>query len=156
MATLSDLSREIAQVVAALAPSVVRVEARPGRPATGIIWADNLVLTADHVIEDDDAILVSGPPTTVKASVLGRDRATDLALLKTEGLRGTPAPRGRSQDVRLGQIVLALGGYVGDQQGTLGIVSCSAGEFQCWRGGDGTLPVRPGAGVGRRGSGGAP
>jgi len=135
MATLSELSREIAQVVAALAPSVVRVEARPGRPATGIIWADNLVLTADHVIEEDDAILVSGPPTTVKASVLGRDHGTDLALLKTEGLRGAPAPRGRSQDVRLGQIVLALGGYVGDQQVTLGIVSGSSGEFRSWRGG---------------------
>jgi S1-C subfamily serine protease len=135
MTMLSDLSREIAQLVAGLAPSLVRVDARDGRPATGIIWADNLVLTADHVIEADDNILVTGAPTTVKASVLGRDRATDLALLRTEGLRGAPAPRGRSAEVRTGHIVLALGGTIGEQQVTMGIVSGSSAEFRSWRGG---------------------
>ena len=135
MASLSDLSREIAQVVADLAPSVVRVDARRGRPATGIVWADSLVLTADHVIEEDDNILVTGAPTTVKASLLGRDRATDLALLRTEGLRGAPAARGRSADVRLGHAVLALGGCIGEQQVTFGIVSGFSGEFRSWRGG---------------------
>ena len=135
MTRLSDLSREIAQVVAGLAPSLVRVDARGGRPATGIIWADNLVLTADHVIEADDAILVTGAPTTVKASVVGRDRTTDLVLLRTEGLRGAPAPRGRSADVRTGHIVLALGGTIGEQQVTMGVVSGSAGAFRSWRGG---------------------
>lgn len=132
---LSDLSREIAQLVAGLAPGVVRVDARHGRPASGIVWADSLVLTADHVIEEDDNILVTGAPTTVRASLVGRDRATDLALLRTEGLRGAPAPRGRSADVRTGQIVLALAGCIGEQQVTLGIVSGSSGEFRSWRGG---------------------
>jgi S1-C subfamily serine protease len=135
MATLSHLSGEIAQVVAALAPSVVRVDARGGRAATGIVWADNLVLTADHVIEAEDNILVTGAPTTVKASLVGRDRATDLALLRTEGLRGAPAARGRSADVRTGHIVLALAGCIGEQQVTMGIVTGSSGEFRSWRGG---------------------
>src|SRR6202022_1543883 len=135
MTILSDLSREIAQLVAGLAPSLVRVDARGGRPATGIIWADNLVLTADHVIEADDNILVTGAPTTVRASVVGRDRGTDLALLRTVGLRGAPAPRGRSADVRTGHIVLALGGCIGEQQVTYGIVSGFSGEFRSWRGG---------------------
>ena len=135
MTRLSDLSGEIAQIVAGLAPSLVRVDARGGRPATGIIWSDNLVLTADHVIEVDDNILVTGAPTTVKASVVGRDRATDLALLRTEGLRGAPAPRGRSADVRTGHIVLALGGTIGEQQVTMGMVSGTSAEFRSWRGG---------------------
>jgi S1-C subfamily serine protease len=135
MATLSDLSGDLAALVARLSPSVVRVDARRGRPATGIIWADNLVLTADHVIEQEDTILVSGPPTTVKASLVGRDPGTDLALLRTEGLRGAPAARGKSADVRMGHIVLALGGYVGDLQVTFGIVSGFSGEFRSWRGG---------------------
>lgn len=135
MATLPDFSRDLAELVARLSPSVVRVDARRGRAATGIIWADNLVLTADHVIEQDETILVSGPPTTVKASVVGRDPGTDLALLRTEGLRGAPAARGRSADVRMGHIVLALGGYVGELQVTFGIVSGFSGEFRSWRGG---------------------
>jgi S1-C subfamily serine protease len=133
MGTLSDFSREIAEFVGRLGPSVVRVDARRGRPATGIIWADNLVLTADHVIEDEN-ILVSGPPTTVKASVVGRDRATDLALLRTEGLKGAPAPRGQSANVRTGQLVIAVG-QVNDLQVTFGIVSGLSGSFRSWRGG---------------------
>src|SRR2546421_1646005 len=145
MTTLSELSGEIAQLVAALAPSLVRVDARGGRPATGIIWADNLVLTADHVIEADDNILVTGAPTTAKASLLGRDRTTDLALLRTEGLRGAPAPRGQSADLRSGHIVLALGGTIGEQQVTMGIVTGSSGEFRSWRGGVAPSPIpRPG------------
>jgi len=135
MTMLSDLSHEIAQIVAGLAPSLVRVDARGGRPATGIIWADNLVLTADHVIEADDNILVTGAPTTVKASVVGRDRGTDLALLRTVGLRGAPAPRGRSADVRTGHLVLALAGTIGEQQVTMGIVGGTSSEFRSWRGG---------------------
>ena len=135
MAILSNLSAEIAQIVAGLAPSLVRVDARGGRPATGIIWADNLVLTADHVIEADDNILVTGAPTTVKASVVGRDRGTDLALLRTVGLRGAPAPRGRSADVRTGHLVLALAGTIGEQQVTMGIVGGTSSEFRSWRGG---------------------
>jgi S1-C subfamily serine protease len=114
---------------------VVRVDARGGRPATGIVWADNLVLTADHVIEAEDNIVVTGEPSAVKASLVGRDRATDLALLRTEGLRGAPAPRGRSADVRTGHIVLALGGGISEQQVTVGIVSGFSSEFRSWRGG---------------------
>jgi S1-C subfamily serine protease len=133
MGFLSDFSREIADLVGSLGSSVVRVDARRGRPATGIIWGDNLVLTADHVIEDDN-ITVSLPPTTVKASVAGRDRATDLALLRTEGLKGAPAPRGQSAEVRAGQLVIALG-QVTDLQVTFGIVSGLSGSFRSWRGG---------------------
>jgi serine protease DegQ len=135
MSTLSDLSREIAEVVVRLAPSIVRVDARHGRPATGIIWADNLVLTADHVIEQEETIQVTGTPATVKAAVVGRDPGTDLAVLRAEGLQGAPAARGRSADVRPGHIVLAIGGQGGELQVTIGIVSGLSGSFRSWRGG---------------------
>ena len=134
MATLSDLSRDIAQVVARLGPSVVRVDARRGRPASGIIWADNLILTADHVLEHEDTIQVTGSTATVKATIAGRDAGTDLALLRADGLSGVPAPRGRSTDIRVGQLVLAIG-QAGELQVTVGIVSGLSGSFRSWRGG---------------------
>ncbi len=134
MATLSDLSGEIADLVGRLGSSVVRVDARRGRPATGIIWADNLVLTADHVIEHDATVQVTGSSTTVKATVAGRDAGTDLALLRAEGLKGAPAPRGRSADIRPGHLVIAVG-QVDDLQVTFGIVSGLSGAFRSWRGG---------------------
>jgi S1-C subfamily serine protease len=134
MATLSDLSRDIADLVGRLGPSVVRVDARGGRPASGIIWADNLVLTADHVLEQEDTVRVTGATATVKATIAGRDPGTDLALLRAEGLSGVPAPRGRSTDIRVGQIVLAIG-QPGELQVTVGIVSGLSGAFRSWRGG---------------------
>ena len=134
MATLSDLSRDIADLVGRLGPSVVRVDARRGRPATGIIWADNLVLTADHVLEQEDTVQVTGATATVKATIAGRDPGTDLALLRAEGLNGVPAPRGRSTDIRVGQVVLAIG-QPGELQVTVGIVSGPSGAFRSWRGG---------------------
>src|SRR2546427_92037 len=134
MGTLSDVSRDIADLVARLGPSVVRVDARRGRPATGIIWADNLVLTADHVLEHEDTIQITAATTTVKASIAGRDPGTDLALLRVEGVNSVPAPRGQSTDIRLGQVVLAIG-RPGELQVTLGIVSGLSGSFRSWRGG---------------------
>src|SRR2546422_10338083 len=107
MGTLSDVSGDIADLVGRLGPSVVRVDARRGRPATGIVWSDNLVLTADHVIEHDDAIQVSAGGAAVKAAVAGRDPGTDLALLKTDGLTASPLARAASADVRIGHLVLA-------------------------------------------------
>src|SRR5712691_7461701 len=133
MATLSDLSRDIAALVERCGPSVVRVDARRGGPATGIVWAENLVLTADHVIEHDDGIQVTGEPATVKASIVGRDPGTDLALLKTEGLSSPAVSRGGTAEVRPGQLVLAVG-RAGDLQVTFGIVSGLSGSFRSWRG----------------------
>src|SRR6267378_5856175 len=135
MGTISDLSREIADLVGRLGSSVVRVDARRGRPATGIIWGDNLVLTADHVLEQEDTIQVTGSGMTVKASIAGRDPGTDLALLRTEGLKGAPAPRGRSTQIRPGHLVIAVG-QPGELQVTVGIVSGLSGSFRSWRGGE--------------------
>src|ERR1700682_3202390 len=132
MGTLSDFSHEIADLVGRLGSSVVRVDARRGRPATGIIWADNLVLPADPLLGHETPIQATGSAATVKASVAGRDPGTDLALLRADGLNGLPASRGRSTDVRTGHLVLAVG-RSGDVQVTLGIVSGLSGSFRSWR-----------------------
>ena len=135
MASLSDLSRDIAGILERAAAGIVRVDARRGRPATGIVWSDNLVLTADHVIEHDDAIQVSAGGAAVKAAVAGRDPGTDLALLKTDGLTASPLARAASADVRIGHLVLAVG-RTSELQVTLGIVSGLSGAFRSWRGGE--------------------
>src|SRR5437773_3198871 len=135
MASLSDLSRDIAAILERAAAGIVRVDARRGRPATGIVWSDNLVLTAEHVIEHDDAIQVSAAGAAVKAAVAGRDPGTDLALLKTDGLTASPLARAASADVRIGHLVLAAG-RANELQVSLGIVSGLSGAFRSWRGGE--------------------
>ena len=135
VAALSDLSRDIAGILERAAAGIVRVDARPNRPATGIVWADGLVLTADHVIERDDAIQISAGGAAVKAGVAGRDPGTDLALLKTDGLTASPLARAASADVRIGHLVLAAG-RANELQVSLGIVSGLSGAFRSWRGGE--------------------
>ena len=58
MATLKDLSNDIAELVEKASKSVVRVDARRGRAGTGIVWDSGLVLTANHVVEQEDDIEV--------------------------------------------------------------------------------------------------
>jgi len=135
MAALSDLSRDIAGILERAAAGIVRVDARRGRPATGIVWGSNLVLTADHVIEHDDAVQVSAGGSAVKASLAGRDPGTDLALLKTDGLNASPLARAASAEVRIGHLVLAVG-RGSELQVTLGIVSGLSGAFRSWRAGE--------------------
>lgn len=133
MASLLDLSREIAALVDRIGPSVVAIDARRGRLASGTLWADNLVVTADHVLEREDQITVKAGSNTIRASIAGRDPGTDLALLRTEGLTAPVAGRARSSDIRVGHLVLAAG-RTGELQVTLGIVSALSGEYRSWRG----------------------
>jgi S1-C subfamily serine protease len=133
VAALTDLSHEISEIHSRLAASVAQVDGRGGRPASGIVWAPGLVLTADHVLEDEDNIVVTAPPGPFRATILGRDRPTDLALLRVDGIRANPAPRGRSQMLRPGHLVLALGNP-GQHQLTFGMVSGFSGVGS-WRGG---------------------
>src|SRR5438067_6188181 len=133
MAGLAELSNDIAALVDRCGASVVSIDARRGRSATGIVWADNLVVTADHVLEHEDEIKVTSAAGTVSASIAGRDSGTDLALLKTNGLKAPAAHRAQLAGVRQGQMVLAIG-RPGEVQVTLGIVSGISAAYRSWRG----------------------
>ena len=86
MTLLADLSQAIAEVVKTAGDSVVRVEARRRLPATGLIWSDDgTIVTANHVVQKDENIKVGlADGSTVEATLVGRDPATDLAMLKID------------------------------------------------------------------------
>src|SRR2546430_16991864 len=92
MATLKDLSNDIAALVEKASKSVVQVDARRGRAGTGIVWDSGLILTANHVVEQEDDIEGVVDDKRTKATLVGRDPATDLALFKVAG-RSAPALR---------------------------------------------------------------
>src|SRR6266487_2800479 len=94
MSDLTDISNQLADAVQAAGAWTVRVQARRGPPASGIALAADLVLTADHVVDPsrEDAIRVGLPDgSEVGASVVGRDPATDLAILRIASGSLTPA-----------------------------------------------------------------
>jgi serine protease DegQ len=133
MATLKDLSDDIANLVEKASKSVVRVDARRGRAGTGIVWDNGLVLTANHVVEQEDEIQVVVDDKSTKATLVGRDPATDLALLKVDGLSAPAMARAKVEDLKPGQIVLAIG-RAGSLKATFGTISAVSSSWRGWRG----------------------
>ena len=133
MGSLKDLSKEIEALVEKASQSVVRVDARRGRAGTGIVWDPGLVLTANHVVEQEEDIEVVVDGKSAKASLVGRDPATDLALLKVDGLSAPAMPRAKVSDLKPGQIVLAIG-RPGSLKATFGTISAVSSSWRGWRG----------------------
>lgn len=132
--SLGLVSEELAQVVDRVASSVVRISARRGVPASGVVWqADGLILTADHVLEREEEISVGLPDGAEgTAAVVGRDRASDLALLRVD--RGGLRPLEHAGLPRPGHLALAVGRPGSDgPRSSLGIVSGVEGLSRRWR-----------------------
>jgi S1-C subfamily serine protease len=133
---LVALSDAMAEAVAKAGASTVLVEARRRLPASGIVYAPDLVLTADHVVEREDDIqimLLDG--SQCSASLAGRDAGNDLALLRVSGASLMPA-EAAAQPARVGQLVLALGRPTPEGiQASLGVVSAVGGPVRTGRGG---------------------
>ncbi len=90
-----------------------------------IISDDGYVLTNNHVVADADEIIVRlSDRSELEAKLVGADPRTDVALLKVEG-KGLPAVKlGRSEVLKVGEWVLAIGSPFGfDHSVTAGIVS---------------------------------
>jgi len=83
------------------------------------------ILTNHHVVEQADEIQVSLVDGKIlDAEIVGSDAATDIALLKVEGNDLVDMPIGDSENVRVGDFVLAIGNPFGlGQTVTSGIVS---------------------------------
>ena len=124
--TLAALSAQLAEVVARVGPSVVRMDDGSQLTATGIVWTeDGVVLTTSHGVErDDDLTIEMADGTRRPATLVGRDPETDLAVLRVAAGGLTPIPRADPEAVQVGQIVLALGrpGESG-LSATVGIIS---------------------------------
>ncbi len=90
-----------------------------------IVSADGYILTNYHVISDADAIQVGlADGRSAAARVVGVDPDTDLALIKIGLPNLKPIELGRSDDLRVGDVVLAIGDPYGvGQTVTHGIVS---------------------------------
>ena len=109
--TLAALSDGMADAVENVAASVVRVNGRRRRSGSGVVFAQNKVLTASHVLErEEDLSVETADGRTLTARFAGRDPSTDLAVLNVEGLDIEPAMPAEGE-ARVGQISLAVGSH---------------------------------------------
>ena len=106
------------------APSGTRQVASAGSGV--IVDADNgYILTNHHVIDDADRIQISlFNGEVLDAEIVGSDPATDIAVLKVDNDDLTDMPIGDSEDLRVGDFVVAIGNPFGlGHTVTSGIVS---------------------------------
>jgi putative serine protease PepD len=143
----------VEQVAAKVLPSVVKIDVSGSEGAgsgSGIILSsDGEILTNNHVA----AIAGDGGTMTVffndgssaKASVVGTDPLTDTAVIKAEGVSGlTPATIGKSEDLKVGEGVVAIGSPFGlDSTVTSGIVSALNRPVDVGSDGDGNSTTYP-------------
>ena len=132
-------------------------ERRAGGMGSGVIVrADGYILTNHHVVEGAqqvDVELTDG--RSMKATVVGTDAPSDLAVLKVDARNLQTLPLGDSDAVRVGDVVLAVGNPLGvGQTVTMGIVSAKGRSTGL---GDGSFEdfIQTDAPINRGNSGGA-
>lgn len=134
-AALDSYSRSVVSVAERLAPSVanLRVTRRtrgghlPAGAGSGVVLtADGFLLTSAHVVAGPGrrgrAALVDG--RELAFTLIGSDPLSDLAVLRAEASDLLPAELGDAEQLRVGQLVVAIGnpqGYAGSV--TAGVVS---------------------------------
>lgn len=106
-------------------PQTQRPRIQHGIGSGVIVSADGTVLTNYHVVGDARKITVTmNDNRTFNAKVVGSDQPSDLAVLKIDGENLPFLNLGNSDNVRIGDIVLAIGNPLGiGQTVTAGIIS---------------------------------
>ncbi|GAA4920558.1 putative serine protease PepD [Nonomuraea thailandensis] len=119
----------VAEVAAKVQPSVVMIQGQSGEGSGVVLSEDGLILTNNHVVvgagQGGQMTVKFSDGKTAKASVVGTDPATDLGVIRAEGVSGlTEASLGDSDQLRVGDSVLAIGSPLGlDGSVTAGIIS---------------------------------
>ncbi len=133
---LNALSDALVSAVEKAGAATLLVDARRRFPASGIAYAPDLVLTADHVVErEEDIHIVLPDGTELVGSLAGRDPGSDLALLRLSSPLAAQAEVAPAE-ARVGQLVLALGRPSPEGiQASLGVVSAVGGPVRTGRGG---------------------
>jgi len=130
LAAFDAYSRAVIGAVDKVGPAVLhlQVEAQKGHGGSGsgvVFTPDGYVLTNSHVIAGAKRIIATFQDGhAVTASIVGDDPGTDLAVLRLDGEATAWARLGRSDDLRVGQLVVAIGNPFGFQATvTAGVVS---------------------------------
>jgi S1-C subfamily serine protease len=133
---VQEFSDALAGAVDRTAPAVVRVEGRRRGAGSGIAWSEDVIATADHVVEWDEDVTIGLPDgATARASVVGRDPGTDLAALRVSGTRLSAPVWNGLDGLKVGHLVLAVSRPGRTAQARLGIVSAFGDAWRSPSGG---------------------
>jgi S1-C subfamily serine protease len=131
---LTEYSNQLADVVASAGASVVQIQGRRWRTASGVTYAPGVVVTTIKALGREDGLHVRrSEGDAVEAELAAWDPATGLAVLKAPALTSPPiAPA--AQPARVGHIALALArSWSNNLTASAGIVSIIGGPLRTGR-----------------------
>lgn len=98
-----------------------------GAGSAFFVTADGLLITNNHVVQDEQAsyTVLTNDGSRLKADVVLRDPASDVALLKVRGSGFAVLPLAANDNVHLAQLAIAIGNALGEFSNTvsIGVVS---------------------------------
>ena len=132
--SLDVFSNQLADAIAAAAPSVVQVQGGGRRPGTGLVYADHVVLTTIRSLGREDQLRVRRDDgEALDAELAGWDPATNLAVLRVQGL-SRPAMTPTASPPRVGHLAIAVArSWSNAVTATTGIVSVIGGPLATGR-----------------------
>jgi S1-C subfamily serine protease len=132
---LALFSGALADLVAATAPSIVEVASHRSL-ASGFVWRDNLIVTAEETLADSGEVLIELADGSVhEASVVGRDATTDIALLRVKEIGAAPVVFTAGLP-RTGSLALSIGAANSAPLVALGAVGAVGEAWRSMRGGE--------------------
>src|SRR6185503_4233025 len=133
--TLAEISSQLAEAVETAGNSIVAINARRRIPSSGIVWRDDVVVSASHTVKMDEKVpvVLPGGESSV-GTVIGRDSATDLVALRIEGAKAYVAPKADADALKVGSLVLAVGRPGRDVAASFGIISAIGKGWRTWQG----------------------
>ena len=124
-----------AQVAKTVSPSVVVItteqvvysqwswygqsQVESGAGSGVIISSDGYILTCAHVVDGASSITVTIDDKDYTATLVGEDTTSDVAVIKIDATGLTPATVGDSDNLKVGQSVMAVGNPLGELGGTV-------------------------------------
>jgi serine protease Do len=141
---LQAYSKALESLVETAGKSVVAVPAAAYRVVSGVIFGEDLIAVNSHTLRREEKISVSLPDGSDEhATILGRDPAVDVAILRLSSAKLTPPAVAAQDSLRAGAMIAVVGRTLdAGLSASVGVLGAVGGPRRTWRGGSLTHFVR--------------